>query len=129
MTDPIADMLSRIRNAQLSKKPDVVIPYSKLKHNLANIFVKEGYIEMAEKIDDAGKPVIKVTLKYVNNIGVIREIKRISKPGRRVYLNHKKLPYVLDNLGVAVISTSKGLMTNKEARQKKLGGETLCEIY
>ncbi|MFH1781764.1 MAG: 30S ribosomal protein S8, partial [Patescibacteria group bacterium] len=124
-----ADMLSRIRNAQLSKKPDVVIPYSKLKHNLANIFVKEGYIEMAEKIDDAGKPVIKVTLKYVNNIGVIREIKRISKPGRRVYLNHKKLPYVLDNLGVAVISTSKGLMTNKEARQKKLGGETLCEIY
>ena len=129
MTDPIADMLTRIRNAQLSKKSDVVIPYSKLKLNLANIFVKEGYISMAEKIDESDKPVIKVNLKFVNNEGIIKEIKRISKPGRRVYANHKNLPYVVSNLGIAIISTSKGLMTNKEAREKKLGGEVMCELY
>ena len=129
MTDPIADMLTRIRNAQLVNKNDVIIPYSKLKLNLANILSKEGYISMAEKIDDAGRPIIKINLKYLDNKGAIRNIKRISKPGRRIYANTKNLPYVLDNLGIAVISTSSGLMTNKEARQKNLGGEIICEIY
>ena len=129
MTDPIADMLTRIRNAQAVKKSDVVVPYSKLKMNLANILVKEGYLGMAEKIDEAGKVIIKITIKYEPNGPVIKNLKRISKPGRRVYVGTKDLPYVLNNIGIAVISTSQGLHTNKVAREKKLGGEVLCEIY
>ncbi|MBU0732385.1 30S ribosomal protein S8 [Patescibacteria group bacterium] len=129
MTDPIADMLTRIRNAQAVKKSDVVVPYSKLKMNLANILVKEGYLGMSEIIDEGGKPVIKITIKYDPTGPVIKNLKRISKPGRRVYVGSKELPYVLNNIGIAVISTSHGLLTNKVAREKKLGGEVLCEIY
>lgn len=129
MTDPIADMLTRIRNAQAVNKPEVVIPYSKIKMNLANIILREGYIQKAEKIDDGGRAIIKVTPKYLNEKGVIKELTRISKPGRRVYANKKSMPYVYDGLGVAIISTSKGLMTNIEARKKNLGGEIICEIF
>jgi len=129
MTDPIADMLSRIRNAQAVNKPEVVIPYSKIKMNLANILAREGYIKMAEKIDDGGMAVIKVALKYLNGKGIVKELNRVSTPGRRVYTNKQNLPYVYDGLGVAIISTSKGLMTNIEARKKNLGGEIICEIF
>ncbi len=129
MTDPIADMLTRIRNAQGVKKTEVILPYSKLKYNLAQILVKENYLKGAEKVDAQGKQNLRLELIYDSQGPVIRALTRVSKPGRRVYANHKGLPYVLNNLGIAVISTSKGLMTNKEARQKKMGGEVICEIY
>ena len=130
MTDPIADMLTRMRNAQLVRKSEVVVPYSKLKANLANILKEEGYIVDAAQADYLGKPALVITLKYSSDgTAVIRSLKRISKPGRRVYSDKKSLPFVLNNLGMAVISTSQGLMTNKAARQKKLGGEVLCEIF
>ncbi len=129
MTDPIADMLTRIRNAQAVKKAEVILPYSKLKYNLAQILVKENYLKNCEKVDAQGKQSLSLELSYDAQGPVIKSLTRISKPGRRVYANHKELPYVLNNLGIAVVSTSKGLMTNKEARQKKMGGEVICEIY
>ena len=129
MTDPIADMLTRIRNAQAVRKGFALLPFSKMKFNLANIFVKEGYLSGAEKIENGVRPLLKIKLKYVNKKPVIENLKRVSKPGRRVYLKKKEMPYVLNDIGIAVISTSQGLMTNKEARKKKLGGETVCEIY
>lgn len=129
MTDPIADMLTRIRNAQLVGKDFVILPSSKLKFNLANILVKQGYLLQAEKVEEGGRPTLRLKLKYINKEPIIKNLKRISKPGRRVYLKKKQLPYVLNNMGMAVISTSNGLMTNKEARQKNLGGEIICEIY
>jgi small subunit ribosomal protein S8 len=129
MTDPIADMLTRIRNAQAVRKSSVLVPYSKLKNSLANILVKEGYLLAAEKVGNQTKPNIQLTLKYINKESVMKKLKRISTPGRRVYLKNKELPHVLNDLGVAIVSTSQGLMTNKEARQKKLGGEIICEIY
>ncbi|MFA6028151.1 MAG: 30S ribosomal protein S8 [Patescibacteria group bacterium] len=129
MTDPIADMLTRIRNAQAVAKETVVLPYSKMKNNLANILVRQGYLLQAEKIDNIGKPCLKLKLKYINREPAIRSLQMVSKPGRRVYLKTKALPYVMNNLGMAVISTSKGLMTNKEARKQKIGGEIICEIY
>lgn len=129
MTDPIADMLTRIRNAQAVRKSTVLVPFAKMKMSLANILVKEGYILAADKIGSEAKPQIKLTLKYINKEAVLQNLKRISKPGRRIYMKRKSLPYVLNNLGIAIVSTSQGLMTNKEARQKKLGGEIICEIY
>jgi small subunit ribosomal protein S8 len=129
MTDPIADMLTRIRNAQAVKKPEVILPFSKMKYAVAKILEKEGWVQKSEKVkNDFDK--IKIELKYnEEKEPAIRSLKRISKPGRRVYAKSNELPHVLGNLGVAVISTSRGVMTNKEARKKKLGGEVLCEIY
>lgn len=130
MTDPIADMLTRIRNAQAVHKATVLVPYSKLKHNLATIFQQEGYVREVAETTLADKPMLTVTLKYATSgEPVINEIKRISKPGRRVYAGKQFLPYVLNNYGVAVVSTSHGLMTNKKARKQNLGGEVICEIY
>lgn len=129
MTDPIADMLTRIRNAQAVQKPEVVLPYSTIKHNIANILSKEGYIGEVKKLEEEGHPELRLVLKYTQNKPVIREIRRISTPGRRVYVNVKRLPYVYDNLGIAIVSTPQGLMTNKEARAKKVGGEVICEIF
>lgn len=134
MTDPIADMLTRIRNALAVRKPEVVLPYSKIKMAMAEILYQHGYIKKVEKI--AAKAVgnkfdeIKISLKYLGGKeSAIRNLKRISKPGRRVYATKDKLPVVLNNLGIAIISTSLGLMTNKEAKKKDLGGEVICEIY
>ena len=129
MTDPIADMLTRIRNAQAVRKVEVIIPHSKLKLRLADILKQEGYVRSVDTVKTGSLSEIKVELKYDNNAGVLRGIKRISKPGHRVYVGSKEIPHVLNGLGLAVVSTSQGLMTNKEARQKKLGGELLCEIY
>lgn len=126
MTDPIADMLTRIRNAQAVKKSEVVLPYSKLKHSLAQILVREKYLANVEKLEGAK---LKIGIKYDAQGPVIRSLRKVSKPGRRVYRGHKELPYVLNNLGIAIISTSQGLVTNKEARIKKMGGEVICEIY
>ncbi len=137
MIDPIADMLTRIRNAQAVKKATLSMPMSKIKLNVAKILVTEGWITKSEVVKATGLKntanqfdELKLTLKYdLQGQGVIRSIKRISKPGLRVYANKEKLPYVLNNFGIAIISTSQGLMTNKEARKKGYGGEVLCEIF
>lgn len=133
MTDPIADMLTRIRNAQAVKKTEVCLPFSKFKYNLALVLVQEGWLEGSEKMAAGQKSSFDqlcLKLKY-NKSGksVIMNIKRVSKPGRRVYANYQELPYVLNGLGIAIISTSQGLMTNKQARRAKIGGEVICEIY
>ena len=133
MTDPIADMLTRIRNAQAVKKTEVCLPFSKFKYNLALVLVQEGWLGSAEKIAAGQKhsfDQLCLKLKY-NKSGksAIMNIKRVSKPGRRVYANYQELPYVLNGLGIAVISTSRGLMTNKQARRSKMGGEIICEVY
>jgi len=129
MTDPIADMLSRIRNGLLAKKLEIILPYSNIKFEIAKILARRGWVESVDKIEDKfGK--IKIILKYnEEKEPAISHIKRISKPGRRIYVPKDKLPIVLNNYGEAIISTSKGLMTNKEARKEKLGGEIICEIY
>jgi small subunit ribosomal protein S8 len=129
MTDPIADMLTRIRNAQLVHKPDVTLPYSKLKNQLAEILKSEGYIAAVETVEEERRQFLHLELKYVSRQPMIREIKRISSPGQRVYVPAKRLPYVFDNMGIAIISTSKGLMTNKQARAQKIGGEVICEVF
>ena len=133
MTDPIADMLSRIRNAQAVRKPEVVLPFSRIKMALAEILVKENYIKKAQVINDPqvnSFQSIQLELKYLGpKEPAISSVKKISKPGRRVYTTKDNLPVVLNNLGIAVISTSKGLMTNKQARKEGLGGEVICEIY
>lgn len=128
-TDPIADMLTRIRNATKLKKEEVILPFSKIKFEIAKILEKEGYLKKVEKIENTFTK-LKIILKYTpQKESVIQNLKRISKPGRKVYAHHQKLPYVLDGLGIAIISTSAGLMTNKEAKKRKIGGEVICEIY
>ncbi len=129
-TDPIADMLTRIRNANSSKHKVVDIPASNMKSAIAEILFKEGYIKSFEEIKDESQGIIRVTLKYDEKGNrVIDGLKRISKPGLRVYANKEELPKVLNGLGIAIISTSKGLKTDKEARQLGVGGEVLAYIW
>ena len=127
MTDPIADMLTRIRNANQMKHATVSMPASRLKLEILNVLKNEGYISEYEKIEDGKQGVIKVTLKYAEKTRVIKGIKRISKPGLRVYAN--ELPKVLNGLGIAIISTSNGIMTDREARSNKLGGEVIAFVW
>ncbi|HSK69362.1 MAG TPA: 30S ribosomal protein S8 [Candidatus Limnocylindria bacterium] len=131
VNDPIADMLTRIRNAQIAKHDTVAIPASNAKKAIAKILLDEGYIKSFEKIEDGVQGQIKLTLKYVNGKQqpVIAGLRRISKPGLRVFASCEDLPRVLGGLGVAIISTSKGLMTDKNARNSKLGGEVLAYIW
>jgi len=129
MTDPIADMLTRIRNAQAVSKPEVLVPFSKIKYQILKILEKEKFIEKIEKKGKGVKKKIKVVLKYNQKQPVISGLKRISKPGQRIYLPAKKIKSVRGGFGIAIVSTSQGLMTDKEARKKKLGGEIICEIW
>ena len=131
VNDPIADMLTRIRNAQIAKHDTVTMPASNAKKAIAKILLDEGYIKAFEKLEDGIQGQIKLTLKYVNGKQqpVIAGLKRISKPGLRVYARSEELPRVLGGLGVAIISTSKGLMTDKKARMDNLGGEVLAYIW
>jgi small subunit ribosomal protein S8 len=143
MTDPIADMLTRIRNAQMVKKSEVILPYSKLKMSIAELLVREGWLVSAEKVEAlAAKLVkkgvtagrfasIKIVLHYAEDgrSPKIDTLERISKPGRRVYVNKEDIPYVLNGHGLAIISTSRGLLSDREARREKIGGEVLCQIY
>lgn len=129
MTDPIADMLTRIRNATTVRSKVVEIPSSKLKQELAKIFKEEGYIQDFEFVDDTKQGTIKVYLKYNGKDKVITGIKRISKPGLRVYAQKEEIPKVLGGLGIAVLSTSKGMMTDRKARTEGLGGEVLCYVW
>ena len=130
ITDPIADMLTRIRNANSSKHESVNVPASKLKIEIARILNEEGYINGYEVIDDGLQGIIKITLKYAaNKQKVITGLKRVSKPGLRVYAGKDELPRVLRGLGIAIISTSKGIMTDKEARKLNVGGEVLAFVW
>ncbi|MGB9857115.1 MAG: 30S ribosomal protein S8 [Dictyoglomaceae bacterium] len=129
ITDPIADMLVRINNANQRRKPTVDIPFSKLKLNITELLLKEGYIEKYEVIGEEPKKVIRLYLKYVNKVPVIQGVKRVSKPGRRYYAGKDELPKVLGGLGIAIISTSKGIMTDREARALGIGGEVLCMVW
>lgn len=130
ITDAIADMLTRIRNAGSAKHESVDIPASNLKRSIATILLEEGYIKSFEEINDGKQGVIRVSLKYTGNKqNVITGIKRISKPGLRVYAGKEKLPKVLGGLGVAIISTSRGIMTDKKARTEGVGGEVLAFVW
>lgn len=130
MTDPIADMLTRIRNANQMKHEFVLIPASKIKLEILNVIKNEGYINDVEFIEDGKQGKIKVTLKYTENKErVIKGITRISKPGLRVYAKSTEMPKVLNGLGIAVVSTSNGVMTDREARQKHIGGEVIAYIW
>ena len=130
VNDPIADMLTRIRNAQIAKHDVVVLPASNTKKAIAKILLAEGYVKSVDFVDDGPQGSIKIVLKYVNGKQpVIAGLKRISKPGLRVYARHEELPKVLGGLGIAIISTSKGLMTDKEARKEMIGGEVLAYIW
>ncbi len=132
MTDPIADMLTRIRNAVRIERPEVEMPLSKVKRGVAEVLKREGYIWDWREEEVEGKPAkqLHIDLKYgPNGERVIRHIKRVSKPGRRVYSRSTSLKPILNGLGISIISTSRGVVSDREARQKKLGGEVLCELW
>jgi len=130
MTDPIADMLTRIRNGNNAKHRTVDIPASNIKKEIARILLDEGFIKGYDVIDDGKQGIIRVELKYGKyNEKVISGIKRISKPGLRVYVKSDEIPRVLGGLGIAILSTSKGIMTDKEARKEGIGGEVVCYVW
>ncbi|HEY7107621.1 MAG TPA: 30S ribosomal protein S8 [Acidimicrobiia bacterium] len=132
MTDPIADMLTRIRNANTAFHDDVVMPSSKLKEALAKILVQEGYITDFEVEDDAARPgrQLKITMKYTpDRKRTISGLRRVSKPGLRVYSKADGVPRVLGGMGISILSTNQGLMTDREARERRVGGEVLCQVW
>ncbi len=129
MTDPVADLLTRIRNAASTKKASVLVPYSKLNEAIVNVLIKNSYLDASEVQEENGHKMLRLDLKYKNRSSVITTIQRVSKPGRRVYSSSEKLKKVLAGHGISIVSTSRGIMTNVEARQKSLGGEVLCKVY
>lgn len=130
MSDVIADMLTRIRNANDAKHPTVDIPASKMKESIAKILVAEGYVKSYQVIEDGKQGAIRVTLKYqAGKQKVIRGIRRVSKPGLRVYAGYEDMPKVMNGLGIAIVSTSKGIMTDKKARHENVGGEILAFVW
>lgn len=129
MTDPIADMLTRLRNAVAVKKPEVVLPFSAVKFSIAKLLEAEHYINKAEKIEITARPHIRVELKYENGRPALNHLKRISKPGQKIYVNKENVPRVLNGFGLAIVSTSKGIMSSVQARRDKVGGELMCEIW
>ncbi len=130
VTDPLGDMLTRIRNAQMRSRPKVSTPASKLRERVLEVMKEEGYIRGYSRTDyDGGKSEIEIELKYFDGKPVIRNLKRISKPGRRVYSSVGELPTVANGLGVAILSTPKGVMSDSRARQENVGGEVLCSIF
>ena len=130
MNDPIGDMLTRIRNAQLRGSSTVMTPGSKLRVWVLDVLADEGYIRGYEKVTGSdGHPAIEISLKYFDGTPVIREVKRVSKPGRRVYLGIKDIPQVRQGLGVSIVSTSKGVMSDSAARIANVGGEVICTVF
>ncbi len=128
MSDPIADMLTRIRNAQQVEKATVLMPASKVKSGIASVLKDEGYISDYRDAELDGKPGLEITLKYQNGQGVIDTLNRVSRPGLRQYRGKEDLPHILNGLGVAIVSTSKGIMTDSAAREAGQGGEVLCVV-
>jgi len=133
MSDPIADMLTRIRNAQMRLHPTVSMPSSKVKQEVARVLKEEGYIEDFKVLPEKPQAVLSITLKYVGDRrsrrSVITGLERVSKPGRRVYVGKKDIPWVLSGMGTAVVTTSKGIMTGQNARRLGVGGEVLCKVW
>jgi small subunit ribosomal protein S8 len=130
MTDPIADMLTRIRNAITARKAKVLMPSSKLKQRIAEVLSNEGFIGVVRNETDDKQGVLTIELKYDNNNrNAIEGIRRVSRPGQRAYVRHQTLPRVRSGLGIAIVTTSKGVMTEREARKHGLGGELLCEVW
>jgi len=129
MQDPIADMLTRIRNGQSADKVTVTMPSSTVKKAIAKVLLDEGYISEINEDENGGKALLILTLKYYQGAPVIAEIKRISKPGLRIYRKKGDLPNIMNGLGISIISTSKGLMTDRAARSAGFGGEVLCSVY
>jgi small subunit ribosomal protein S8 len=130
INDPLGDMLSRIRNAQLRRRPKVVTPASNLRAHVLDVLAEEGYIRGYTRVDHKnGQSQLEIELKYLNGQPAIRAIKRISKPGRRVYSQLRDLPTVSNGLGVAILSTPKGVMSDTRAREEKVGGEILCDVF
>ena len=131
MTDPIADYLTRLRNAIKAHHNVVEVPASNLKKEITKILFDKGYILNYKFVDEGPQGTIKIALKYdpVNKVNAIKKLQRVSSPGMRKYAGHKQLPRVLNGLGIAIISTSKGVMTDKEAREQMVGGEVLCYVY
>lgn len=129
MTDPIADLLTQIRNAQILSHPEVRVPFSTLKYGIVKILEREKFVGKVDKVGKQTRKVIKINLKYEKEKPAILSLKRISKPGRRVYLPVKEIRQIRGGYGITIISTPKGLMTGKEARKQKVGGEILCEIW
>lgn len=129
MTDPIADLLTRIRNAYATKKETVSAPYSQFKEKILNLLVEEGYINEVNVEGEGVNKELKIKLRYVNGQAALVGIKKMSKPGLRVYSNSKELPRVLSGLGIAIISTSKGLLTDREAKSQNLGGEVIAFVW
>lgn len=133
VSDPIADMLTRVRNAIIAKHLSVTIPYSNIKEDLARILQEEGYVEGYQVVEDGKFRAITIQLKYAGvrreRRAVITGLKRVSKPGRRIYSRYAEIPWVLSGLGIAILSTPKGLMTGEKARRQKVGGEILCYVW
>ena len=129
MTDPIADFLTRIRNAYLAQQKEVRIPKSKLKKAMAQILVEHGYATALKEAEAGAQGELVLELKYVGKVPSLSEIKRISKPGRRIYTSAQKIPSVLGGYGLTIVSTSKGVMTGKQAKTQKIGGELLCQVW
>lgn len=130
VNDPIADLLTRIRNAQTARHADVVLPGSKIKLEVAKRLAQYGYVESVQWIEEGYQGQIRIVLKYDNNNEpIIRDLRRISKPSRRVYVGVQDIPQVLNGLGIAILSTSRGVMSDREARTNHIGGELLCSVY
>ncbi len=129
MTDPLGDMLTRIRNAQMRGKSKVVSPASKLRGNVLDVLEREGYVRGYARVEQDGHATLEIELKYYEGSPVIQEIKRVSKPGRRVYSSVKDIPSVRNGLGVSILSTPQGVMSDAEARERNVGGEVLCQVF
>jgi small subunit ribosomal protein S8 len=129
MSDPLGDMLTRIRNAQMRKKTKVTSPGSRLRERVLDVLQAEGYIRGYSQLEEDGKAELEIELKYYDGQPVIREIERVSRPGRRVYASVKNIPRVSNGLGVSILSTPKGVMSDAEARDQNVGGEVLCRVF
>jgi len=129
MSDPISDFLTIIRNAYRAGKETCDTRYSKIHHRIADILLEEGYIREVEKADVDGKPVLRISLKYVNEVPALTGIKRVSRPGRRMYFQSRDIPRTLGGLGVGILTTSRGILKDRDARQQKVGGEMICAIW
>ncbi len=129
MQDPIADMLTRIRNGQMAEKKSVTMPFSTKKEAIANVLVEEGFITAVDKAEVDGKPALAVELKYFNGQPVIDTIERVSRPGLRIYKGAGDIPKVNGGLGVSIVSTNKGVMSDRAARQQNVGGEIICNVF
>jgi small subunit ribosomal protein S8 len=129
MTDPIADMLTRIRNAALIKAEKVDVPASRMKLEISKILKEEGFIRAYKILKDKKQGVLRLTLKYVDNENVISGLRRVSKPGRRVYVGNKEIPRVMGGVGIAILTTSQGILSDKSCRRDSLGGEVICYVW